>query len=126
MKAEYSNIYDRPPLRLPGGARVVVWLVINVEEWGLMAAMPRTVLPAPQGQSPVPDVANYAWFDYGHRVGFWRMKRALDARGVRATVSLNAPVCHDPPSIVEAIVGAGWEVMAHGYQQRVLHVEPDE
>ena len=126
MRAPYSNIFERTPLRLQGAARIAVWLVINVEEWEITAPMPRTVLPAPQGQSPVPDIANYAWFDYGHRVGFWRMKRALDARGVRATVSLNARVCDDHPATVEAIAEASWEVMAHGYEQRVVHLEPDE
>ena len=32
-RAEFSPIFDREPLKLPGGARVAVWPVINVEEW---------------------------------------------------------------------------------------------
>ena len=40
-RLEYSAIVDRPPLKLPGGARVVVWPVINVEVWDIHRPMPR-------------------------------------------------------------------------------------
>ena len=29
----YSPITDRPPLKLPDGARMAVWVIVNVEEW---------------------------------------------------------------------------------------------
>src|ERR1051326_3297829 len=29
----YSAIADRPPLKLPGGARMAIWVIVNVEEW---------------------------------------------------------------------------------------------
>ena len=76
-RAEYSNIFDRAPLKLPGGARVAVWPVINVEEWDINEPMARTVLPTPQGVSVIPDIPNFGWFDYGLRVGFWRLKQVL-------------------------------------------------
>jgi len=44
--------------------------VINVEEWDPMQPMPRTVLTPPAGGSPMPDVPNWAWHEYGNRVGF--------------------------------------------------------
>ena len=50
-RAPYSAIVDRPPLKLPGGARVAVWVCINVEEWEFGAPMARALLPAPQGAS---------------------------------------------------------------------------
>ena len=40
----YPAITDRPPLRLPKAARVVVWTIVNVEEWDIQGPMPRTVL----------------------------------------------------------------------------------
>ena len=40
--------------------------------------MPRQVLTAPQGASVIPDLPNWAWHEYGMRVGFWRLKAALD------------------------------------------------
>ncbi len=125
-RAEFSPIFDREPLKLPGGARVAVWPVINVEEWDINEPMARTVLPTPQGVSVIPDIPNFGWFDYGLRVGFWRMKQVLDDYGIRATVSLNASVCLSYPKLVEESLKSGWEILGHGFIQRVINKEPDE
>ena len=125
-RAAYSPIFDRPPLLLPGGARVAVWLIINVEEWDIAQPMARTVLPAPQGAAVSPDIPNYSWFDYGLRVGFWRLQRALDAHRLPATISINAAVCEHYPQLAKSCLQRGWELMGHGYTQQVLHKEPDE
>ncbi|MCH7713022.1 MAG: polysaccharide deacetylase family protein [Chloroflexi bacterium] len=125
-RADFSPIFDRKPLRLPGGARIAVWVIINMEEWDINEAMARTVLPTPQGREVIPDIPNFAWFDYGLRVGFWRLKRVLDRRNIRATVSLNASLCLSYPQVVRASLDSGWELMGHGFVQRVLNVEPDE
>jgi len=125
-RADFSPIFDREPLKLPGGARVAVWPVINVEEWDINEPMARTVLPTPQGVSVIPDIPNFGWFDYGLRVGFWRMKQVLDNYGIRATVSLNASVCLSYPQLVEESLKSGWEILGHGFIQRVINKEPDE
>src|SRR5688572_21782003 len=114
QRAPYSAIVDRPPLRLPGDARVVVWTVVNVEVWDVARPMPRQVLVAPQGNVLLPDVANWAWHEYGMRVGFWRFHALFEALGIRPTVSINARVCEDYPRIAEACRGSGWEFMGHG------------
>ena len=125
-RAEYSPIFHRAPIKLPNSARVAVWPIINVEEWDINEPMARTVLPAPQGVSVIPDIPNFAWFDYGLRVGFWRLKQVLDRRSIRATVSLNASVCLSYPQLVRESLDSGWEMMGHGFIQRVINKEPDE
>ncbi len=125
-RADYSPIFHRKPLKLPGGARVAVWPVINVEEWDINAPMARAVLPSPQGVSIIPDIANFGWFDYGMRVGFWRFKQVLDSHGIRATVSRNASVCLSYPQWVRESLESGWEMLGHGFIQRVINSEPDE
>ena len=125
-RAEYLPIIDREPLRLPGGARVAVWIIINVEVWDFNAPMARTIIPYPQGTVVIPDVANYSWFDYGVRVGFWRLKEVLDKHGIRATLSLNATVCESYPRIVEESMKSDWEFLAHSFTQRVMSLEEDE
>ena len=125
-RADFSPIFQREPLRLPGGNRVAVWVIINMEEWDIHEAMARTVLPTPQGREVIPDIPNFAWFDYGLRVGFWRLKRVLDRREIKATVSLNASVCLSYPQVVEESLKSGWELMGHGFIQRVINAEPDE
>ena len=125
-RAEYSPIFHRKRLQGPDNARIIVWPVINVEEWDINAPMARTVLSNPQGVSLIPDIPNFGWFDYGLRVGFWRLKRVLDSYGVRATVSLNASVCLSYPQLVQECLESGWEMLGHGFIQRVINNEPDE
>jgi len=125
-RADYVPMTNRQPLKLPGNARVAVWPVINVEEWDINTPMARTVLPSPQGVTVIPDIANYGWFDYGLRVGFWRLKEVLDRQGIRATLSLNASICHSCPQIVAASRTSGWEILGHGFIQRALNTEANE
>ncbi|MGH9376911.1 MAG: polysaccharide deacetylase family protein [Terriglobia bacterium] len=125
-RADYLPIIDRAPLKLPGGSRIVVWVVVNVEDWDFNAPMARTVLPFPQSVTAVPDVANFSWYEYGLRVGFWRMKEVLDKHGIRATLSLNGAICETYPRIVEESLKSGWEIMGHSYVQRSLLLESDE
>ena len=47
-RTEYSAIVDRPPLKLPGGARMIVWTIVNLEVWDISKPMARQVLPAPR------------------------------------------------------------------------------
>ena len=123
---EYSAIVDRPPLKLPDGARVVVSTVVNVENWDFGEVIPRQVMTTPAGVKALPDVPNWAWHEYGMRVGFWRLKAALDGFGVKATASINASVCLDYPRIAQAILDAGWEFMGHGFKQLAMPAVEDE
>jgi peptidoglycan/xylan/chitin deacetylase (PgdA/CDA1 family) len=62
----------------------------------------------------VPDVVNYAWREYGLRVGLWRIADVLDAAGVKATIALNSLVCEHYPRAIEEMQKRGWEFMGHG------------
>src|SRR6476619_6579428 len=98
----YSAIVDRPPLKLPGGARVSVWTIVNVEEWSAERPMPRTVLPPPYGQPLLPDLPNWAWHEYGMRVGYWRFVEVLAKYKLKATLALNGSVPAAYPRVTQA------------------------
>jgi allantoinase len=117
----YAAPQDRAPRPGPNGAKVLVYFVINIEEWGIERPMPRQVLPAPTGVAVVPDVANWAWHEYGMRVGFWRMHKACEARGIKPTLSINGIVCNAYPRVAGAARDAGWEFMGHGFRQVPTH-----
>src|SRR6201998_4838020 len=85
----YSPIKDRPRLALPGGARLVAGVIIKVEEWNPQETLPRTVLPPPAGGSPIPDIPNWAWHEYGNRVGFWRFAKILDEFAFPTVLAIN-------------------------------------
>ena len=122
----FSAIVDRPPLKLPGGARVVVWTIVNLEVWDIAKPMARQVLPAPTGAVLIPDVPNWSWHEYGMRVGFWRFKSLYDRLGIRPTRSINARVCLDYPRVAQACKDAGWEFMGHSFEQGPIHKEENQ
>ena len=122
----YSAIPDRPVLRGPDGSRLLVWVIVNVEHWSIERAMPRTVLSPPMGQPLLPDLPNWAWHEYGMRVGFWRLYDALSSRGIVPTMAVNGIVCESYPRIARAALSAGWEFMGHGWVQGPMHRVEDQ
>lgn len=125
-RIDYSPISERPPLILPGGARMVVWTIVNVEEWDIDQPMPRTVLTPPAGGSPSPDIPNWAWHEYGNRVGFWRMLEVLDTLKIKAVLAINGSAIRSYEAISRAALDRGWEFMGHGYTQRNMQKVADE
>jgi allantoinase len=109
---EDSFIFERKPFKWPGNKTLAVWIAPNIEVWHYDS-------PAGTGVSPnvrniVPDVINYAWREYGMRVGLWRIADTLDAAGIKATVALNSAVAEAHPKALEEMKKRGWEFMGHG------------
>jgi allantoinase len=125
-RVPYELAHQRKKLAPMKGKPLMVHVAINVEYWPFDQPMPRTVMPAPHGQSPVPDVGNFAWVEYGMRVGMSRLLTVLGDRGIKASALLNA-VCADVyPACVDAMLTADWEFVGHCWLQRSLLREPDE
>ncbi len=125
-RIDYSAIGERPPLKLPDGARMGVWVIVNVEEWDPTQPMPRTVLTPPAGGSPMPDIPNWAWHEYGNRVGFWRLVEVFDALAVPAVLAINGSALAAYPPIVRAAVERKWEFIGHGFTQRNMQKVKNE
>jgi allantoinase len=125
-RLEFSAIAHRPKFALPGGARLVVWVIVNVEEWDPTQPMPRTVLTPPAGGAPIPDIPNWAWHEYGNRVGFWRMLEVLDQHKIRAVLAINGSAIARYEAIARAAHERGWEFIGHGFTQRSMQKVADE
>jgi len=125
-RVPYSAIIDRPKLSLPNDAKMVVWTIINVEQWDNGGPMPRSVLPPPMGQPLLPDLPNWAWHEYGMRVGFWRLHECFQRFNITPTMALNGIVCQSYPRIAQAGIDAGWEFMGHGFVQGPMHRVEDQ
>jgi len=116
----YLPMPGRPVIRWPGAARVAVWVSPNIEHYEYLPPANRFRDPWPR--TPHPDVMNYAYRDYGNRVGFWRMLEVLDEHRIRATVSLNVAVLDHFPQVRDAMVRRDWDFMSHGvYNTRFLY-----
>ena len=94
------------------GQTLAVWIIPNVEAWSYDSAVGVTTSPNPG--EVVPDVINYAWREYGMRVGLWRIADVLDSAGLRATVALNSSVREVFPKAIEEMKKRHWEFMGHG------------
>jgi peptidoglycan/xylan/chitin deacetylase (PgdA/CDA1 family) len=116
----YSPIPERPRLTWPGGARVALWVIPNVEVFALDERLP--------GAGKIPDVPMWAIRDYGARVGIWRVMDVLSRHGIRGTAALNSEVCDVYPQIVEEARRLGWEFMGHNESntRRLNEISADE
>jgi allantoinase len=123
---EFSAIVDRPPLKLPGKARIIFWTIVNYEVWDIGKPMARQILPAPTGVSVTPDVVHWGFHEYGMRVGCWRFFELYKRLGIKPTLSANARICEDYRRVAEEARDAGWEFMGHAYEQGPIHKEPDQ
>lgn len=122
----YSAIPKRPKLSLPNDARLAVWVIVNIEEWDARQPMPRTVLTPPAGGSPSPDIPNWAWHEYGNRVGFWRLLKVFDDFSTPGVLAVNGSALAAYPAIVEAAIERNWEFMGHGFTQRNMQKVENE
>jgi allantoinase len=122
----YSAISDRPRVELPGGARMVVWVIVNIEEWSPLETMPRTVLTPPAGGSPMPDIPNWAWHEYGNRVGFWRMLEVFDELNIPAALAINGSAIRSYEPVARAALDRSWEFMGHGFGQKNMQKVENE
>ncbi len=106
----YRPIVDRPDYDWPDGRRLAIYFGVNYEVFDFGGGLGPELAPA---QSD-PDVMNYAWRDYGNRVGAWRFFDLFDRLGLRTTALLNADVLDRCPGLAEACRDRGDEIAAHG------------
>ena len=106
----YAPITDREPFTWPKGKGLAVYLGINLEHFAFGAGLGAQLAPG----GPQPDVLNYAWRDYGNRVGAWRMIEMLDALRLPATVLVNTAMYDYAPALIAAHRKRGDEIAGHG------------
>ncbi len=121
---DYVGYGRRPPeFDWPGGNRLAINLVVNYEEGSEYAyshgddRQENSGEWGPKDFPPgVPNLANESFFQYGSRVGFWRLLDLFERHGVIATFGSCALALEKNPEAARAIVDAGHEVAAHGYR----------
>lgn len=106
----FSALPDRPLYDWPGGKRLAVCLCNNIEWFSFMTGLGSDHTQPGAAQT----TRNYAWRDYGNRVGLWYLFDLLDELGLPASHNLNAAVLDNCPQIVDRIRARGDEVIGHG------------
>lgn len=120
-----------PNPQWPGGARLALNIVLNYEE-GSEPSFPdgdgiteSGLTDGGYAAAPGRDLAAEGMFEYGSRVGFWRLMRLLQERSMPATIFGCALALERNPPAVQAIQAAGFDVCCHG-RRWVHHNGMDE
>jgi len=115
---------NRPDPRWPGGAQIAVQFAINYEEgseYTVADGDGRTELglaEAPGGRVPAGhrDLAFETMYEFGSRVGIWRLFRLFGERRLPVTIFGCALALERNPRVAEAIATAGYDVCCHGWR----------
>jgi peptidoglycan/xylan/chitin deacetylase (PgdA/CDA1 family) len=107
---DYRPITDRPDYTWPNGARLAVYVALNVEHYAFGEGLAEDLVPG----MTQPDVLNASWREYGTRIGAWRLMEMFRSMDLPATILLNSSVCEAQPALIAALVEEGYEIAAHG------------
>jgi len=108
---DYRPITRRPDYRWPGGARLAVYIGLNLEHFAFGEGLGAALGPV----SPQPDVLNYCWREYGNRVGAWRCLELFNALGLPSAALINTALYDHCPELVAAFAARGDELVGHGH-----------
>ena len=121
-----------PDIRWPGGARLAVSLVVNIEEGaelslGMGDERNEAIYEAVEATEGARDLCMESHFEYGTRAGWPRIRKVLAERGVKATLNANGRALAISPWIAEEAVADGHEIASHGWRwERHVHMEEAE
>ncbi|WP_422015615.1 polysaccharide deacetylase family protein [Reyranella sp.] len=116
MELRTHDRYDYVPLRgradytWPAGRRLAVYFALNLEHFSYGEGLGAELAPG----GPHPDILNYAWRDYGNRVGAWYMLDAFDALRLPMASLVNSAMYDYAPELVAACRARGDEIVGHG------------
>jgi len=112
-----------PHARWPGGARVAVQFVLNYEEGGEMSVLhgdsgSEQFLSEMASPQSFPDrhLSMESIYEYGSRVGVWRILREFERRGLPLTVFGVGMALERHPEAAAAFVELGHEIASHGWR----------
>ena len=113
----------RPHPRWPNQARLAVNFVMNYEEGSEASILDgdagpeRGLIEGPTGvPDGVRDMNAESIFEYGSRVGFWRLMEMFRETHTKLTVFACALALERNPEAARAIVAAGHDICCHGWR----------
>jgi hypothetical protein len=107
---DFVPLPERRDYSWPNGKRLAFVLTTNVEWFAFGAGLGHD--PAKQGEPQTH--RNYAWRDYGNRIGVWRLLELFDELELPAAHNANSLLYEHAPQVMAAIRRRGDEVVAHG------------
>lgn len=113
-----------PHPRWPGGARVAVQFVLNIEEGAESCLLNGDAqseawlheLPGRPARTGERDLSVEGMYEYGSRAGVWRILELFSVRGLPLTAFAVGQALELNPELARALAAAGHEVAGHGYR----------
>lgn len=113
-----------PKADWPGGARIAVQFVLNYEEGGENCILhgdqaSEAFLSEIVSAQPLLGVRHISieqLYEYGSRVGVWRILRLFEKNQIPLTIYAVAMAAERHPQAIKAMVDAGHEIASHGYR----------
>jgi peptidoglycan/xylan/chitin deacetylase (PgdA/CDA1 family) len=115
---------NRPDPQWPGGARVALSLVLNIEEGAELSLSMgdeanESIYEIIDPVAGVPNLDMESHFEYGTRVAFWRILDLLDRYQARVTFNTCGRAAEISPWLAQEGIARGHEVSCHGYRWEV-------
>jgi len=104
----YSPVTERRPYEWPQGKRLAIYIGFNLEWFAFGGGLGAELAPG----EPPPDVLNYAWRDYGNRVGVFRLADLFGELQLPVSLLVNAHMVENAPQTIRAFPDA--EIVGHG------------
>ena len=125
---DFIGYGENPPnIVWPNKAKIAISVVVNYEEGSEYSLLDGDTHHETNNEvpSPVPlnerDLFNESFFEYGSRVGVWRLLNLFERYGVKTTFYCCAVALERNPEVARAIVERGHEVCGHGYRWQEYH-----
>lgn len=107
---KYRGLKGRPVYDWPNGKRLAVYIGLNLEHFAFGEGLGAELAPG----GPPPDVLNFAWRDYGNRIGAWRLLDLFEELKLPASVLVNSSLYDYCPELIAAFRQRGDEMVGHG------------
>jgi len=121
---DFIGYADQPPVVVwPDEARIAVNFCINYEEGGELCVLNgddrsevRVSDVAVETRIGGRDLNIESSYEYGSRVGYWRLLKAFTDRDLLATVNLVGLAGWQNPKALRAMIDAGFDLQPHGWR----------
>ena len=121
---DFIGYADQPPTVVwPNEARIALNFCINYEEGGELCVLNgddrsevRVADVAVETRIGGRDLNIESSYEYGSRVGYWRLLKAFTERDLKATVNLVGLAGWQNPQALRAMIDAGFDIQLHGWR----------
>ena len=117
---DWSRLDQRQAVQWPNDKKVALWINVNLQYFPLNQS--KGPVKVPGGMTmPYPDLRHFSLREYGNRVGIFRVLRALEQRGLKASFAVNGRLAEKYPTLIQRVSKGDGEIICHGWQMDAMH-----